>query len=107
LVTSIQCEGNEDFRIVVVICCVWGNDTPIRQNLSNTQKIWQLSEGDEKPIPALKINILWDMADSIPYFVPTQFQKSIFIPITRPKIPALRRVSVSNFKITKKLHGSK
>jgi hypothetical protein len=30
-----------------------------------------------------------------------------FVPITRPKIPALRRVSVSNFKIFKKFHGSK
>jgi len=33
-----------------------------------------------------KINTLWDMADSIPYMVPTQFQDSIFPPITRPKI---------------------
>jgi hypothetical protein len=28
------------------------------------------------------------MADSIPYLVPTQFQESIFPPITSPKIPA-------------------
>ncbi len=27
------------------------------------------------------------MADSIPYLVPSQFQESIFPPITRPKIP--------------------
>jgi hypothetical protein len=42
-----------------------------------------------KLIPALKINSLWDMADSIPYLVPSQFQECIFPPITRPKIPAL------------------
>jgi hypothetical protein len=29
-----------------------------------------------KSIPALKINILWDMADSIPYLALTQFQQS-------------------------------
>jgi hypothetical protein len=40
-----------------------------------------------KLIPALKNNILWDMADLIPYLVPTQFQESIFPPMTRPKIP--------------------
>ncbi len=33
---------------------------------------------DGKSIPALKINILLDMADSIPYQVPTQSQESIF-----------------------------
>jgi hypothetical protein len=38
-----------------------------------------------------KINILLTMADSIPYFVPTQFQESVFPSITRPKIPALRQ----------------
>jgi hypothetical protein len=35
------------------------------------QTIWQLSTGDEKSIPDLKINILWDhghMANSITYF---------------------------------------
>jgi hypothetical protein len=35
-----------------------------------------------KLIPAIKN--LWDMADSIRYLVPTQFQESIFPPITRP-----------------------
>ncbi len=30
---------------------------------------------------------LLDMADLIQYLVPTQFQESIFPPITRPKIP--------------------
>jgi hypothetical protein len=29
---------------------------------------------DEKSIPAFKMNILWDMPDSIPYLVPSQFQ---------------------------------
>jgi hypothetical protein len=47
----------------------------------NTQTIWQLSEGlgDEKSIPAGKIYIVWDMADLIPYLVPTQFQESILL----------------------------
>jgi hypothetical protein len=40
---------------------------------------------ENESIPALKIYILWDMADSIPYLAPTQFQESIFPPI---KIPA-------------------
>jgi hypothetical protein len=35
------------------------------------------SAGDEKLIPAFKINILWGMADSIPYLVPALFQESI------------------------------
>ncbi len=53
-----------------------------RQNISSKKTIWQLSAGDEKSIPALKINI--------PYLVPTQFQDSILpvypiFPITRQK----------------------
>ncbi len=35
------------------------------------------------------LHALWELADWIPYFVPTQFQESIFPPLTRPKIPAL------------------
>jgi hypothetical protein len=35
---------------------------------------------DEKSTPDLKINILWDMVDSIPYSVPSQFQELIFLP---------------------------
>ncbi len=45
-------------------------------------------ENETKSIPALKIYILWNMANSIPYLSPTHFQESIFPPITRPKIPA-------------------
>jgi hypothetical protein len=42
-----------------------------------------------KSVPALKMNILWDMAGSIPYLLPTQFQEIIFPPITRLyKLPA-------------------
>jgi hypothetical protein len=41
-----------------------------------------------KSITFFKINTVWDMADFIPYKFPTQFQDSIFPPITRPKIPA-------------------
>jgi hypothetical protein len=40
----------------------------------------QLSAGDEKLMPALKINILRAMADSIPVIY--------FSPITRPQIPS-------------------
>jgi hypothetical protein len=43
---------------------------------------------NEKSIPALKINILWDMTNSIPYLVPNQFQELVFLPINRKKIPA-------------------
>ncbi len=91
----VPCEENEDFRIVVSISCVWGKDIPIGQHISNMQPIWQLLAGDEKSIPALKINILWAMYDSISYLVPTHFQESIFLPITRPKIPVL---TTSGFK---------
>ncbi len=53
------------------LCCVWGKDTPIgHQHISNMQTIWKLSAGDEKSIPALKINISCDMADSIPHSFP-------------------------------------
>jgi len=78
----VPCEEIEDFRIVVIISCVWGKDTPIGQHISNMQTIWQL---DEKSIPALKINILWSMSDSIPHLVPTHFQESIFLLITVQK----------------------
>jgi hypothetical protein len=37
-----------------------------------------IAAGYEKSIPALKINILWGMATSIPHLVPTQFRESIF-----------------------------
>ncbi len=77
---QIPCEGIEDFRIVVIICCVWRKNTPIGQHISDTQTIGQLSAGDEKSIPALKINIFWDMADSILYFVPTHFKESLLPP---------------------------
>ncbi len=52
-------------------------------------KFSTLEGGRTKLIPPLKIYILWDMADSIPYLVPSQFQESIFSPVTRPKLPAL------------------
>ncbi len=42
-------------------------------------------EGDEKSIPALKINISWDMADLISYLVPTTFPESIFSHLTPSK----------------------
>jgi hypothetical protein len=49
-------EGIEDFRIVIVICCVWEKETPSDQHNSNTQTSWQLSAGDEKSIPVLTFN---------------------------------------------------
>jgi hypothetical protein len=55
--------------------------------VSDTQTIWQLSAGDEKLIPALKMNILWDTAGSIPYLVPTQ------IPGTEQKTKKTKRRS--------------
>jgi hypothetical protein len=70
LETLISREVIGDFRIVVVILyVVCGGRTPL---LVNKQTIWQLCwHGDEKLIPVLKINILWDMADLIPYMVLT------------------------------------
>jgi hypothetical protein len=53
------------------------------------QTIWQLSAAEEKSISAFKINILWDMAASIPYLVPTQFQELIFPLQTLQKTSAL------------------
>ncbi len=54
--TSIPCEGIEDFRIVDVICCVWGKELTIDQHIltRNANNRFQLSAWDEKPIPALK-----------------------------------------------------
>jgi hypothetical protein len=40
--------------------------------------IFQLSVGDEKSIPALKINIFCDMAYSIPYLVPINSRNRFF-----------------------------
>jgi hypothetical protein len=82
---------------------VWGKDSPIGQHISNVQTIWQLSAGNEKSVPALKINIYVDIADSIPYLVPTQFQELIFSPITRPKIsePELVNVQGAQESITR------
>ncbi len=54
---------------------MWEKETPINQHISNTQIIWQLLVGYEKSIPALKMNTLWDIANSIPILGPTQFQE--------------------------------
>jgi hypothetical protein len=52
----MPCEGIEDFRIVIGICCVWEKvETHIDQHISKTQTIWQLSAGDEKTNPAKKV----------------------------------------------------
>jgi hypothetical protein len=67
LEASIPCEGIKDCRIVDVICCVMCKETSIGQHISKLQTIWQLLAGEEKSIPTFKINLLWDMADSIPY----------------------------------------
>ncbi len=44
---------------------------------------------DKKSIPALKIKIFLDMADSIPFLVPILNARNGFFSIKRPKIPAL------------------
>jgi hypothetical protein len=77
----MPCEGIENFRIDIFICVV-EKETPIAQHISSTQTIWQMLAGDEKSIPALIINIFWDMTYSIPNMAPTQFQVSIPPPIT-------------------------
>ncbi len=43
-------------------------------SITNPQTIWRLFAGDEKSIPALKINNVWDMAYSVPYLVPQMLQ---------------------------------
>jgi polyphosphate kinase len=58
---------------------------------------------DEKSIPAFKINILWAMGDSIPNSVPTQFQESIFPPITPLKIQAQKAFIRLTFNVFKAL----
>jgi hypothetical protein len=49
---------------------VWEKETLIDHHISDMQTILQLFAGYEKSNPALKINILCDMAYSIPYLVP-------------------------------------
>jgi hypothetical protein len=65
-----------------------GRSLPIGQRISDRQTIWQLSTGDEKLIPALKINSFWDMADWISYLVPTQSQELITPPPPSPHNPS-------------------
>jgi hypothetical protein len=69
--------------------CV-GKDTPLlSKKILTCKQFGSCRQRDEKSIPALKINILRDMAVSNPYLVPTQFQELIFPLIIRPKIPSL------------------
>ncbi len=35
----------DDFKIVIIICWVWGKNTPIYQHISNTQTIWHCQQG--------------------------------------------------------------
>jgi hypothetical protein len=88
------CEGTEDFRTVIVICCVRGKDTPIDQKISNMQTIWELlATWDEKLIPAL--NLFWDIGrlDSIlgSYSIPG----IDFLQITCQKMTQLSAYSTS------------
>jgi hypothetical protein len=68
-----------------------------------------LGRGRENPgrklSPALKINNFWTMAYSIPYLVPSQFQESIFPPITRPKIPVLDCTKVHQRKPKRRIEN--
>jgi hypothetical protein len=48
-------EGIEDFRIVIVICCVREKETPIViQTFPTRKQVGMLSARDEKSIPVLK-----------------------------------------------------
>ncbi len=89
----------KEFKIsgtAIVICCVWmGEGHPYMVNTFTTRKKYSsYRQGGEKSIPALKMYILWNMVDSIPYLVPTQFQESIFPPGARLKILA-QKFSIS------------
>jgi hypothetical protein len=66
--------------VVVIWYCVQEKITSIRQHISNKKTIRQMSEVDEKSIPALKINIFWDMVKLISYLVPNQIQRNRFFP---------------------------
>jgi hypothetical protein len=70
----------------VVICCVWEKDTPILVNTFPTRKQYGAVSKERK---ALKINIVWNMADSILYLVPSYLLNSRNRARTRPKIPTL------------------
>jgi hypothetical protein len=49
---SIPFEDIEDFRIVIVICCVREKETPNDQHISNTETILQLLAEDGMSISA-------------------------------------------------------
>jgi hypothetical protein len=70
---------------------MWEKETPIEQHISNMQTILQLYVGDEMSGPALKINILCDMAYSIPYLVPissrNRFQEIYFASVCYSRTP--------------------
>jgi hypothetical protein len=93
-----------------VVC--GGRTSPIGPHIFNMQTIWHWSAGDDKSIPALKMYILWNMVDSIPYLVPTQFQESIF-PLEHVQKYRLRGVfnfrsikEVSPWRETERLEGT-
>ncbi len=86
LETLILCEGIEDFRIVMVMCCVWGKDIPIGQHISNMQTIWRRSARVEKVDSFFK-NLFFvrhGRLDYCTYLVLTQFQESIYPPPHKP-----------------------
>ncbi len=64
--------------------------TPLWVNTFPPGKQYAVQSRGRKVNPCfnLKVNFLWDMADSISYLVPTHLQESVFLPITRPDIPA-------------------
>jgi hypothetical protein len=55
-----------ELPLAYVVC--WGRTPLLVNNLSSTQTIWQLLTRDG-------MITLWDMADSIPYLVPSLFQE--------------------------------
>jgi hypothetical protein len=69
----MSCEGAEDFRIVIVLCCVWGKDTSFDQtHIQHAKNKADVGRG-YKVDSCFKKLYLWDMADSIPYLLPIQF----------------------------------
>ncbi len=50
-------------KILYVVC--WRRRPLLINTFPKTQTIWQLEAKDEKSIPALKINILWDMVFTV------------------------------------------
>jgi hypothetical protein len=78
---------NTVHRVAKIVFSIAGH--PFEKMLKTCQNQFHRGIDSQEGGGGAEINILWDMADSIPYLIPTQFQESIHPPITRFKIPAL------------------